>query len=90
MRSTRAVVVALVALLLGLVSVAAATGSASGASRTPAGTPAGVETHAAATTKAAADRVTAYWTAERMREAKPAKAPSTANASSTGSPRAPR
>jgi len=84
MRSTRAVVVALVALLLGLVSVAAATGSASGASRTPAGTPAGVETHAAATTEAAADRVTAYWTDERMREAKPAKAPSTANASSTG------
>jgi len=82
MRSTRAVVVALVALLLGLVSVAAATGSASGAIRTQAGTPAGVETHAAATTKAAADRVTAYWTAKRMREAVPAKAPSTAHASS--------
>ena len=83
MRSTRAVVVALVALLLGLVPVAASTGSASGASRTQAGTPAGVETHAAATTKAAADRVTAYWTAKRMREAVPAKAPSTAHASSS-------
>jgi V8-like Glu-specific endopeptidase len=80
MRSTRALVGVLVALLLGLVPVAAATGSASGATS---GTPSGVETHAAATTKAAADRVTAYWTAKRMREAVPAKAPSTSKASST-------
>lgn len=80
MRSTRALVGVLVALLLGLVPVAAATGSASGATS---GTPSGVETHAAATTKAAADRVTAYWTAKRMREAVPAKAPSTSTASST-------
>ena len=80
MRSTRALVGVLVAMLLGLVSVAAATGSASGATS---GTPSGVETHAAATTKAAADRVTAYWTAKRMREAVPAKAPSTSKASST-------
>src|SRR5688500_5141513 len=74
MRSTRAVVGALVALLLGLVTALASTGSASGA--------AGVETHPAATTKAAAERVAAYWTAKRMRAAVPAKAPSTANASS--------
>ena len=78
MRTSRAVLGALVALLLGLASVAA-TGSASGST---AGTPSGVEVHRAATTKAAADRVAAYWTAKRMREAVPAKAPSTANASS--------
>jgi hypothetical protein len=79
MRTSRAVLGALVALLLGLASVAAATASASGATS---GRPSGVETHAAATTKAAAARVTAYWTAARMRNAVPAKAPSTADASS--------
>jgi len=83
MRTTRAVLGPLVALLLGLASVAAATGSASGATAGTSGaTPSGVEIHAAATTKAAADRVTAYWTAARMRHAVPAKAPSTTNASS--------
>ena len=81
MRSTRAVVGALVALLLGLATTLASTGSANGAS-TAGRPPSGVDTHPAATSKAAADRVTAYWTAKRMREAVPAKAPSTANASS--------
>ncbi|HEX7187138.1 MAG TPA: hypothetical protein VF423_02855 [Actinomycetes bacterium] len=79
MRRTRTTLLgAVVALLVGLVSLATVTGTASGAA-----TPRGVETHPAATTEAAQDRVTAYWTADRMRDAVPAKAPSAANASSS-------
>ena len=76
MRRTRTTVLgAVVALLVALVSLA--TGTASGAEVRRS-----VETHPAATTEAAQDRVTSYWTVKRMREARPADAPSAAGASS--------
>ena len=87
MRSPRSLLGALAALVLGLAALVAGAGTAttaSGATGSGGSVPDGVEVHQAATTKAAQDRVTAYWTAKRMREAVPAKAPSTATASSSG------
>ena len=86
-RSPRSLLGALAALVLGLAALVAGAGTAttaSGATGSGGSVPDGVEVHQAATTKAAQDRVTAYWTAKRMREAVPAKAPSTATASSSG------
>ena len=83
-RSPRSLLAALAALVLGLAALVVGAGTATTASGATASVPDGVEVHQAATTKAAQDRVTAYWTAKRMREAVPAKVPSTANASSSG------
>lgn len=74
-RSRTAVLAALTAVLGGVLAVGASPGAASGAS--------GVATHRAATTEAEQDRVTTYWTAERMRTAEPADRPTAANTTST-------
>ena len=80
MRRTRSTVLGTaVALLGGALAVGAAPTSASGAS----GPERGVETHSAATTSAAADRVSDYWTSSRMRNARPAEKPSASSASSS-------
>jgi hypothetical protein len=87
MRSPRSLLGALAALVLSLTALVVGAGTAttaSGATGSGGSVPAGVEVHQAATTKAAQARVTAYWTATRMREAVPAKVPSTATASSSG------
>jgi V8-like Glu-specific endopeptidase len=87
MRSPRSLLGALAALVLGLTALVVGAGTAttaSGATGSGGSLPAGVEVHRAATTKAAQDRVTAYWTAKRMREALPPTAPSTVTASSSG------
>ena len=78
MRRTRSTVVGTaVALLAGALAVGGTPTAASGAS-SPAR---GVETHAAATSAAAADRIADYWTADRMRNAKPATKPAASSAS---------
>ena len=80
MRRTRSTVLGTaVALLGGALAVGAAPSAASGAS----GPERGVETHTAATTAAAADRVADYWTTTRMRNARPAQEPTASSASSS-------
>lgn len=79
MRRPRTAVLGTVTALLGGLLALGAPGTASGAS----GPSTRVETTPAATTAAAADRVEAYWTARRMRNATSAERPSASQASTT-------
>jgi hypothetical protein len=76
MRRTRSTLLAALAVTLGGALAVTAPSTASGA------TGGAVETHAAATTHASADRVADYWTPKRMRNAQAPQAPSAAGASS--------
>lgn len=78
-RSPVSVLGAVAALLAGLLTVGASPGSASGAD----GPQAGVATSSAATTEAAEDRVTSYWTIQRMRNAEAADRPAASTASNS-------
>ena len=83
MRRTRSTVVGTaLALLAGALAVGGSPTAASGASSPNRG----VETHAAATSNAASDKVADYWTTYRMRHAKPVTPPSSSSASDSTVP----
>lgn len=77
-RSRSTVLGALAALLGGVLAVGASPGTAAGDAGSGS-----TESAPAATTEAAADRVTAYWTPKRMRNATPADRPAASGAAST-------